>query len=133
MKLYKCKTCHLTFGDRCKFNLHRLTHAKDKDLNKLPKDILKLLTCPDCNKVFKSPYLLKKHRILDHETKPARVCEVCGAKFAWKSEYDRHSSTHVNEIARKQARLRKKKRVKIVIKKKNPTKLVWKTLRVARI
>lgn len=51
--------------------------------------------CPDCNRRFVSPRMMKKHRYVHFET--MYECAICDRGFSFKSEFDAHRKLHIGE------------------------------------
>ncbi|XP_036603049.1 zinc finger protein 580-like [Trichosurus vulpecula] len=49
--------------------------------------------CPECGRVFESPFRLQSHRISHSELKPF-VCGACGKAFKRSSHLSRHRAMH---------------------------------------
>lgn len=76
-----CDICGYTTIQLGKLNVHLKTHQPEKKDQPTPCDV--------CNKIFKHPYGMRKHRELMHSEKTV-ACEQCEAKFVTQVRLNQH-------------------------------------------
>ncbi|KAL8184378.1 UNVERIFIED_CONTAM: hypothetical protein K2H54_015487 [Gekko kuhli] len=82
---FPCLECPSTFCSRVDLLYHMKIHVERKG-HRTP------LQCPDCDKTFLGPMLLRRHRKRHRNL----VCEDCGEVFAFKFKYKFHRSLHAS-------------------------------------
>ena len=82
-KTHECEICHKFFSVRDNLLWHKKSvHFKDKS---------KRYQCDLCDKEYKDPKGLKKHRAIVHAIgEKKHECDLCGRKFFWVSELKIH-------------------------------------------
>ncbi|KAK6015427.1 zinc finger, C2H2 type, partial [Ostertagia ostertagi] len=104
-----CLLCQRRFGDERSLVNHVRRHINGRQCPtcglavQLPSDLhrhilvkhterIKTLTCPECEKSFYCPTDLIRHSAV--HAPPKELCTVCGERFRWKKQLDRHMTTH---------------------------------------
>ncbi|XP_014243717.1 zinc finger protein 664-like [Cimex lectularius] len=83
---HTCKDCGRSFKTVDKFENHKLSHSKEKKLEKN-------FTCDTCGKRFAFGCLLRDHINLHTGAKPY-LCQICGRSFSQKASLKQHTRTH---------------------------------------
>ena len=82
-----CTVCKWSFPDWSSLTEHWKKKHGGQDSYK----------CDQCDKVTHSLASHKKHILLHQEDKKKLKCFVCGHKFNFQSELDRHNAVHLDE------------------------------------
>lgn len=85
-KPHSCGVCGRGFSRIDHLQSHALTHTKAKSV---PGEH----TCPECQKVFRSPWLLKRHATI-HSAESSFTCSICSKRFTGSTRLKQHMVTH---------------------------------------
>lgn len=85
-KPHSCGVCGRGFSRIDHLQSHALTHTKAKTV---PGEY----TCTECQKVFRSPWLLKRHTTI-HSAESSFTCSICSKRFTGSTRLKQHMVTH---------------------------------------
>ena len=89
IKIFKCRSCELSFDNKSELLAHRLEHWGPKDFK-----------CDECEREFYSEYSLKKHIAKGHDLAQF-ICEMCGKSYATKQGLWKHKEIHSEDQGKK--------------------------------
>ena len=88
-KVFKCRSCEMSFDEESELISHRLEHSGPKEFK-----------CDECEKEFYTEYALKKHVAKGHNL-PQHICELCGKCYVTKQGLGNHMETHLEGQGKK--------------------------------
>jgi len=86
VKQFKCKVCKASFGDKIAFNMHMLTHKRERPYK-----------CHVCLASFVQEDILRSHIRYCHKVNEPYSCEVCSYSFSRRHYLLRHMQIHTRE------------------------------------
>ena len=97
---FLCDKCPKTFCYKTAFLKHKKHHTEKRTaaeqtltVGNTEKNRYK---CDQCNKQYRSLFVLKRHQIL-HSADNPHVCSICGKQFTQNSDIRQHMRTHTGE------------------------------------